>query len=270
MRPPQLDDDYAVGAAVFLGGRPSCRLRVRRRAPVPPPAVTTFDPVIGKRQAGSISTLGAAETAVSARIVVVLLLVVSPIVVVSRKMRRCGGSRVGELGIGGAKPRKPKLLRLTNSLFATALPLLLHNNDGAHDGNPADDDSRPNRRQRQPQSRDRALPPFVNDGLKRRFQRHYRGRVAPETKTTTSIASHDNGSPNGVVVVELWRSQPTPAPTSRNSTWGVVWTVTTAEPTMGMSGMTSPSFLLSQETVVRSFGALLPQVSSCSLHFFSL
>jgi hypothetical protein len=162
------------------------------------------------------------------------------------------------------------LLRLTNSLFATAPPLLLHNNDGAHDGNPADDDCRPNRRQRQPQSRDRALPPFVNDGLKRRFQRHYRGRVAPETKTKTSIASHDDGSPNGVVVVELWRSQLTPAPTSRNSTWGVVWTVTTAEPTMGMSGMTSPSFLLSQETVLRSFGALLPQVSSCSLHFFSL
>jgi hypothetical protein len=81
---------------VFLGGRPSHRLRLRRCAPVPPPAVATFDAVVGKWRAGSISTLEAAETAVSAGIVVVGILLVGPVIVVAREGQRSGVVRVGE------------------------------------------------------------------------------------------------------------------------------------------------------------------------------
>ena len=96
MRPPQLDEDDAVGAAVFLGGLLSGLLHLQRRAPVPPPAVMTFDAIVGKRRAGSISTLEAAETAVSAGIVVILLLVVNLVISVAREGWRCGEPRVGE------------------------------------------------------------------------------------------------------------------------------------------------------------------------------
>jgi hypothetical protein len=71
-----------------------------------------------------------------------------------------------------------------------------------------------------------------------------RGRMAPNTKTTTGRAPRGDGSTNGGVVVELWRSQPAPAPTSRNSTAGLVGTAPTAEATTGVCGTTLPLFLL--------------------------
>jgi hypothetical protein len=110
--------------------------------------------------------------------------------------------------------------------------------------------------------RDRAAPPFFNNGLKRRNWQQDRGRLAPNTKKTTGRASHDDCSASGGSVVELWWSQPAPAPTLRNSTAGLVGTAPTAEAIAGMCGTTWPSFLLPQEPVLKSLGPLLPKVSS--------
>jgi hypothetical protein len=70
--PPELDDDDALGAAVVVGGYPSRRRRFRRRAPTIPRTDPVFEPVVAKRRAGSILTLGTLGAAVSAGIVVVL------------------------------------------------------------------------------------------------------------------------------------------------------------------------------------------------------
>ena len=86
--------------------------------------------------------------------------------------------------------------------------------------------------------------------------------MAPNTKETTRRAPRSDGSTNRVVVVELWRSQLAPAPTSRNLTAGPVRTAPMAEVITGTCGMMFPSYLLPKETVLRSLGVLLLQVSS--------
>jgi len=50
--------------------------------------VPEIEPVVDRRRAGSISTLGTPEAAVWAGIVVVLLVVVGPVVAVEREGRR--------------------------------------------------------------------------------------------------------------------------------------------------------------------------------------
>ena len=92
-----------VGAAVVVGGPPSRRLRLRRRAPTIPRPDPKFEPVVGKRRAGSISTLTTPAAAVSPGIVVFVVVVVGGVVVEERERRRCGGGVV----VGGGKQANP-------------------------------------------------------------------------------------------------------------------------------------------------------------------
>ena len=95
LRPPELDDDNAVDAAIVVGGSPSLRIRLRRYAPAIPQPDPVFGAVVGKRRTGSILTLGTPKAAVWAGIVVFVVPVVALVVVEEREGRRCGGVRVG-------------------------------------------------------------------------------------------------------------------------------------------------------------------------------
>ena len=195
---------------------------------------------------------------------------VGPFVVEEKEGRRCGGMRVGQLKWSEKARHKP---RFVSCLFPPPPTNQLAFPHSAAPPSSSTTTPPPTPTTKTTIPGETASAGVVNIEIEpaRRFSTtgsnfgSGRGIVGARRRrrtTTTGRAPHDDGSANGVVVVELWRSQPTPTPTSRNSTAGHAGTAPTAETTTGTCGMTSPSFPSSRETVLRSLGVLLPPVSS--------
>ena len=166
-----------------------------------------------------------------------------------------------ETNLGSFWPPRP---------FPTIAPPLSGHNDNKADDDTQDDDDfhRDPRRRRHHQCRDPASPLFSNNGVERCNSGRWTWRTIPKTKTTTRMASQEDCSANGVVVVELQRSQSAPAPTSRDSTAGPIGTTTMAKATSRMSGMAFVSMSSSQDAMLRPWGVLRVQVSAPPLPLF--